>query len=169
MEELRDSALTPRELVAVNAAAKALEVASRFPGRVVLAADTEVALNRVVFGKPADNTEALSMLLALSGNTHEVFTGVHLELFDPQAGSRSCKFVEVTRVRFRSFGATEAEAYLNDVPVLDKAGAYAAQDDHGRLIETIEGCRDSVIGLPVDRVLAALRMHFSGVVLLPGQ
>lgn len=137
-----------------------MEVAARFPNRVVLGADTVVSLDNKTFGKPRDLAEARSMLLALSGRIHEVLTGVCLVHRD---GEKMCRFVESTRVKFRPSDAIDLDAYLASIEPLDKAGAYAAQEDEGRLIEQLEGSMSNVIGLPVERVLATLAEHFPEV------
>jgi septum formation protein len=71
------------------------------------------------------------------------------------------RFVESTRVRFRHREAVDLDAYLHSINPLDKAGAYAAQEDEGRLIESLEGSFSNVVGLPVERVADSLRRHFS--------
>ena len=157
IEELSDSDLTARELCLINAESKALEVATRFPNRIVLGADTVVSLDNKTFGKPRDLAEARAMLEALSGRIHEVLTGVCLVHRD---GEKMCSFVESTRVKFRPREAIDFEAYLQSIHPLDKAGAYAAQEDEGRLIECLEGSMSNVIGLPVEQVLAAIDEHF---------
>jgi len=68
--------------------------------------------------------------------------------------------VESTRVKFRSRDAVDLDAYLASINPLDKAGAYSAQEDDGRLIEQLEGLMSNVVGLPVERVQAALQEHF---------
>lgn len=158
VEELM-SGLSPRELVAANAEKKALHVADALPGELVLGADTLVVLAGEILGKPRDMEDAFGMLARLSGRTHEVLTGVCLT----RGGStRRCVFVDSTLVAFRRLDPAAITAYLADVNPLDKAGAYAAQEDRGRLIERIEGSIENVIGLPVTRVAEALRLHFSG-------
>lgn len=155
IEELTEG-LSPRELVATNAERKALHVAASLQGGVIVGADTVVVLDGEVLGKPRDRGHAAEMLARLSGRIHEVLTGVCLI----RAGSRErCLFVEATRVSFRVLDTASIEAYLADIDPLDKAGSYAAQEDQGRLIERIEGSLDNVIGLPVARVVAALRQH----------
>ena len=104
------------------------------------------------------------MLEHLCGRTHEVFTGVCLSL---PAENKLCRFVEATRVKFRKLEAVDLDAYLASIHPLDKAGAYAAQEDDGRLIECIEGSMTNVIGLPMERLLAALREHFPQVLTTP--
>lgn len=154
---MADSALSSRELCLINAESKALEVASRFPNRIILGADTVVSLEGKTYGKPRDLAEAKSMLEQLAGHIHEVLTGVCLIHRD---GQKMCRFVESTRVKFRPLNALDLDQYLATVHTLDKAGAYAAQEDGGRLIECLEGSMSNVIGLPVEAVLAALEKHF---------
>ena len=157
IDELTDG-LAPRDLVAANAERKARHVAAKLRGDLVLGADTVVVLDGEILGKPRDRGHAAEMLGRLSGRVHEVLTGVCLI----RGGSRErCLFVESTRVSFRKLDAALIEAYLTDIDPLDKAGSYAAQDDQGRLIERIEGSLENVIGLPVARVMAALRQHFT--------
>lgn len=149
--------MTARELCLFNARLKATEVASRFPHRIVLGADTVVSLEGCIFGKPVDLAEARAMLERLCGRIHEVLTGVCLV---HKGHGRVCRFAESTRVKFRSRQEVDLDAYLQSIDPLDKAGGYAAQEDEGRLIECIEGSMSNVIGLPVERVLAALNEHF---------
>ncbi|MFZ0712116.1 MAG: Maf family protein [Terrimicrobiaceae bacterium] len=156
-EELAGGGWTARELCLLNAQRKAMEVGSRFPERVVLGADTVVSFEQQVFGKPGDLQEARFMLERLCGRVHEVLTGVCLL---QKSERKLCRFVESTQVRFRSREAVDLEDYLKSIHPLDKAGGYAAQEDQGRLIECIEGSMSNVIGLPVERVLAALDQHF---------
>jgi septum formation protein len=157
IEELSDSQLTARELCLINAESKALEVGTRFPAQIVLGADTVVALDNHTFGKPRDLAEARTMLESLCGRVHEVLTGVCLLHRD---ANKMCRFVESTRVKFRPLEEVDLDAYLASLNPLDKAGAYAAQEDNGRLIEQLEGLLSNVVGLPVERVAAALREHF---------
>ncbi|HEY5740982.1 MAG TPA: nucleoside triphosphate pyrophosphatase [Terrimicrobiaceae bacterium] len=157
IEELVAGELTARELCRMNAELKAFEVASRFPSSIVLGADTVVSLEGRIFGKPVTFSEAREMLEALCGNVHEVLTGVCLV---QRNEGKLCRFVEVTRVKFRPRWEVDLEKYLESIHPLDKAGGYAAQEDYGRLIECVEGSMSNVIGLPVERVLAALHRHF---------
>jgi len=157
VEELVGGDLTARELCLLNAECKAIEVASRFPDCVVLGADTVVSCEGRIFGKPGDFSEARTMLEQLCGRIHEVLTGVCLV---QKSERKLCRFVESTRVKFRPRQEVDLENYLQSIHPLDKAGGYAAQEDKGRLIECIEGSMSNVIGLPVERVLAALNKHF---------
>ena len=152
VEELEDHSFTPAALALENASRKARAVAHRFPDETVIAADTVVWMDGRFFGKPSDRDEAVRMLLALSGCTHEVVTGVVIH----QPGIPRREFSECSRVSFRPLAAAALDAYLNTIDPLDKAGAYAAQDDNGRIIRSIDGSLTNVIGLPMERVLEEL-------------
>lgn len=157
VRELESHALPPRDLCLANADLKAQAVATRHPTAVVIGADTVVALPEETLGKPSDRSEARTMLEKLAGRTHEVLTGVcilHQEL------GKACRFVEVTRVTFRPASEIDFDAYLDRVDPLDKAGAYAAQEDHDALIESMDGSLSNVIGLPVERLREVLQNQF---------
>lgn len=156
-DELHDPSFGLAGLVNLNARAKAAEVSSRHPEAVVLAADTLVWLDGAPLGKPAGEEEAGAMLRRLSGRVHEVATGVHLARREPRA---HVEFCEVTRVRFRALDDATIAAYMARVHVLDKAGAYALQEHAEMLVETVEGSRSNVVGLPLGRTLSALEKHF---------
>lgn len=133
---------------------KADDVAAQYPESVVLGADTLVWLEGAALGKPESPDAAREMLARLSGRVHEVCTGVHLVRLQAQM---RIEFHETTHVRFRPFDAATIESYLTLVDVMDKAGAYALQEHGEMLIEAVEGSRSNVIGLPLERTLAALR------------
>lgn len=149
--------LTPAEITLYNARLKARAVAAAHPGALVLGVDTVVAFEGEVFGKPRDMEEALAMLSRMSGRVHEVWSGGWLA-----RGAEERGFTEATRVRFRALAEPELRAYLARIGPLDKAGAYAAQDDRGELIEHVEGCFDNVVGLPMLALARALRAWGAG-------
>ena len=159
VDELDDPELGLAALVLANARAKALAVAGAKPDAVVLGADTLVWIDGRALGKPRDAEAARGMLGELSGRVHEVATGVHLVRLEPRV---QVEFHEVTRVRFRQLDAEVISEYLRRVDVLDKAGAYALQEHGEMLVESVEGSRSNVVGLPVERVTAALERHFGG-------
>ncbi len=147
---------TPHDTVLGNARTKAHAIARQRPEALVLGVDTEVWFGDRVFGKPADMDDALRMLRELNGRTHEVYSGVCLAW---DGGDRERTFVEITRVHFHQRTDDELRAYLARVGPLDKAGAYAAQDDEGTMIARVEGSYANVVGLPMEaltRELAAL-------------
>lgn len=148
-----DAALTLRELTLWNAIRKGMSVAQMRPDAVVLAADTLVAVENQVIGKPADLNEAAGMLQRLSGRTHEVCSAVAIY---QQASGKSAIFHDVSRVRFRRLNNATIENYLAKVGPLDKAGAYAAQGSGAEIIARIEGSFTNVVGLPMEKTVAAL-------------
>ena len=147
-EEIEDHSFAPAELALENAGRKARIVAKDSPGHVVVAADTVVWKNGRFFGKPSDADDAFRMLKELVGHTHEVVTGV--VIYFPDGGTAI--FSESSLVTFHALDDGEIRAYLETIHALDKAGAYAAQGDNGRIIRNIAGSVTNVIGLPVERV-----------------
>jgi septum formation protein len=145
--------LTLRELTLWNAIRKGMSIAQTRPGAVVLAADTLVALENQIIGKPADLSEAVWMLQRLSGRTHEVCSAVAIY---QQTAGRSAVFHETSRVRFRRLSEAAIESYLAKVGPLDKAGAYAAQGSGAEIIAKIEGSFTNVVGLPMEKTVAEL-------------
>jgi septum formation protein len=153
VEETLPAHLTVRETVLLNARRKGAAVAALHPPACVVAADTLVALEGQPLGKPASLDDARRMLAMLSGRTHQVFSGVWIE---HRAAGCLAAFVEVSHVRFRPLARGEIEEYLRLVQVMDKAGAYAAQEDSIGLIADIDGSRTNVIGLPMERLAPML-------------
>lgn len=144
-----------RRLAASKARAVARTDAAADPtvgGEVVLAADTEVALDGRSLGKPRDDDHAAAMLRALSGRTHTVVTGV---------ATASAAGVEVahvvTEVTFATLGDRDIAWYVATGEPRDKAGAYALQGAGGALVERIDGSASNVIGLPLAETVALLR------------
>ncbi len=141
--QVRDPALLVRELALLKAAAVAGKVQT---DALVIGADTVVSLDGEIMGKPADNADAKRMLTALSGRTHQVYTGVCvLDTQDASATSKS----DVTHVTFRNLTEAEIDAYIETNEPCDKAGAYAIQGDGGKLVERIDGDLNNVIGFPL--------------------
>ncbi len=157
IEENEDTRLPIRHLTAENARSKAVAVAMRHPDAVVLAADTLVLLGDTVLSKPADRADAVRMLAALNGRSHEVFTAVAIRR--GRSGEEAALTV-TTAVHFKRLTEAELADYHSRIDPMDKAGAYAAQE-HGELvIERIEGSMSNVIGLPMDEVATVLRERF---------
>ncbi|MEQ1853145.1 MAG: Maf family protein [Chthoniobacteraceae bacterium] len=151
VEEIAPAHLSPGETVLANARAKALAGARMRPGAIVIGVDTEVFFEGRVLGKPADMDAALTMLRRLNGRTHEVYSGVWIV-----GKGRERSFTEVTRVHFHRRSDDELRRYLARIGPLDKAGAYAAQEDRGEMIDRVEGSFSNVIGLPMERLAAEL-------------
>jgi len=144
--------LGPVGFVLWAAQAKAEAVASRHRGAVVVAADTEVVLDRRIFGKPSDRRQAADFLRALSGRTHLVYTAVHV--IDGRSGCRA-QGISRTYVTMRELSASAISAYVRSGEAQDKAGAYAIQGEGRRLVTSIRGPYDNVVGMPM-RLLTRL-------------
>ena len=153
IDEISTSKLTLREATTWNALRKGLTVARSHPNDVVLAADTLVALDDRVIGKPADRDEAARILRLLSGQTHLVASSVFIAHL---ARGRSENFSVTSRVLFKKLTERMIEEYLDRIDPLDKAGAYAAQAEGRGIIARIAGSRSNVIGLPLEKTCAAL-------------
>jgi len=120
---------------------------------IVITADTIVWCNNRAFGKPTDYHDARHMIRELSGNTHEVITGVNL-----LSSEKEVAFCESTKVTFEKLSDKEIDFYINEFKPFDKAGAYGIQEWIGiAACRSIEGSYFNVVGLPVQRVYAELR------------
>ena len=144
---------TPEALASRLAAAKAAAAARDAPQRLVLAADTVVALEERVLGKPADAADARRMLHALSGRRHQVHTAVAVRR-GAEAGMR----LSSSEVDFRALSAGEIDAYIATGEPLDKAGGYGLQGIGALLVERLDGDPTTVIGLPLRLTLDLLRL-----------
>jgi len=138
--------MTPVGLAQENARRKALAIVNLRPGRWVLGADTVVTLDNRSLGKPVSLDEARLFLETLSGREHKVVTAC--VLIDPT--EKRHEFYDVTKVTFRKLTPEIINRYLNAVHVLDKAGAYALQEQGDLIIERVEGSRSNVVGLPTE-------------------
>lgn len=161
----------PSQVVMELSAQKAEEVAGRYEKElgagkaceenrqtvVILGADTVVAYENKILGKPKDEADAVRMLQMLAGDTHSVFTGVTLLI--EEAGKREKKtFFAETKVTMYPMSAEEIEAYVATGEPMDKAGAYGIQGKCAAYIERIEGDYNNVVGLPVSLVYQTLKM-----------
>jgi septum formation protein len=155
VDEAAHGWLTVRELTIWNAARKAAGVSQMAPDAVVLAADTLVAIDGEVLGKPNDLEDAVRILRRLSGRAHEVWTAVGI---NHAARSRSQSFHEMSRVHFRKLDDHAIRDYLAKIDPLDKAGAYAAQGHGTEIIERIDGSYSNVVGLPMEKTESVLRV-----------
>src|SRR5207244_523803 len=146
------------QLVREHAEGKARSVAADAGDRPVLGVDTEVVLQGLIFGKPADATEAEQMLEELSGKTHVVMSGLCLltpgwEVVEHQG----------TRVTFRDLTPRDLATYLATGEWEGRAGAYAIQGRGAALVCAIEGDYLNVVGLPAALLVRLLAEHFAGV------
>lgn len=165
-----DESLDPDDLVMPIEAAKKL--AEKKAGAVIqellaegargyytiIGADTMVVHAHEIFGKPQNLDDAKRMLRALSGNTHEVITGVSLWLLaidEQDEVSLSYRtFADISAVTFKDLTDEEIADYLRKGESFDKAGAYAIQGEGANLVERYEGDLDTIIGLPTKRLMA---------------
>ena len=147
-EEQTSPGLTPGRMVEELSLHKGLEVAATAqPGDLVIAADTVVAVDGQVLGKPHSREEAIRMLTALSGRAHTVYTGVTVCKDEAVLSEH-----EATQVRFRALTAAEIQSYVDTGEPMDKAGAYGIQGVGALLVEGIEGDYFNVVGLPLCRL-----------------
>jgi septum formation protein len=152
VDESERAGEVPRDYVLRLAREKARTVWKKDTRLPVLAADTTVVLDGLIFGKPRDREDALDMLSMLSGRTHEVLTAVAL------ADARGVELkLNVSTVQFRVLGAEECAAYWETGEPRDKAGAYAIQGLAAEFIERLEGSYSSVMGLPLFETAQLLR------------
>lgn len=122
------------------------------PHRIVLGADTVVAIDGGILGKPRDRAHAAQMLRRLSGRAHSVYTGLTL-----LQGGKRFTAAEETRVFFRELTEEEIAAYVASGEADDKAGAYALQGKGGIFVQRAEGDFFNVIGLPVQLLYTMLQ------------
>ncbi len=155
IEEVVAPGLPPEETVMSLAAQKAAAV-RKFPetsGKVVVGADTVVSFEGRIFGKPKSSQEAFSMLSALSGNTHQVYTGVCILA----ENGKGALFFEKTDVTFFQLTEEEIWKYVREEKPFDKAGAYGIQGKAAVFVEKIQGDFFNVVGFPAARFVRKLR------------
>ena len=146
----------PEEAVKELAMQKAQEVAGRVDADVVIGADTVVAVDGEIMGKPADRADASRMLHALQGRSHQVYTGVALDAVR-QGVYTVHSFVQRTDVCVYPMTDAEIEAYMDTGEPFDKAGAYGIQGRFGKYIEKINGDYLNVVGLPLGRLYQEMK------------
>lgn len=147
--EEKITSAVPAEAVKELSLQKAMEVARQCEGDVIIGADTVVAAEGRILGKPRDKEEAMDMLRLLQGRSHEVLTGVTVLLKDP---AKVISFAEVTRVHVFPMTEEQIAAYADSGEPMDKAGAYGIQGKFAAYVSGIEGDYNNVVGLPVGRL-----------------
>lgn len=156
---------TPSEIVQELALSKAENVLLDLCGEqkgnppentVILGADTVVVLDGKILGKPADEREAFSMIQALQGRDHEVYTGVAILEFDGRGERTTVCHAAVTKVYVNEMSEEEIRRYIETREPMDKAGAYGIQGRFAPFIEKIDGDYYNVVGLPVSYVYRQL-------------
>jgi septum formation protein len=156
IDETESPGEAPADYVSRLAREKAQLIGSAHPGEIVLGADTTVVLDDEIIGKPVDLDDAGKMLARLSGEWHEVLTGVAFSL-----GSETVHDVQRTRVKFAQLSPAEISYLVTRGSPLDKAGGYAVQGEAALFIEQIEGDYWNVVGLPVSMAYGLVRQLMS--------
>lgn len=148
---------SPEDMVVRLAYEKAFDVAKRNTDRLVIGADTIVALDNEVLGKPKDKEEAYQMIKKLSNKTHKVITGI--SLINISHGMVVNDYV-VSLVTFKDLSEDSIKDYINTNESLDKAGAYGIQGYGALLVDNIQGDYFNIVGLPISKLSDLLKDHF---------
>lgn len=154
VEELDAKSIYLHSIALQNSEMKAAAVAALYPESVVIGADTVIEFNNTTIGKPQSEEQAVEILSALSGKTHETVTGVSII---SEKHNIRILFTDVSTVTFKPYDLNVIREYMKNVNVLDKAGAYAIQEHGDMLIQSVDGSISNIIGLPVERVVEALK------------
>ncbi|MBQ4120930.1 MAG: septum formation inhibitor Maf [Clostridia bacterium] len=155
-DEHIEEALAPADYVKTLALRKAKALSSAVSeDDYVIAADTVVALDGEIYGKPVDYADAFRMISAFSGKTHEVYTA-----FAIVKGEKNYAEAVATAVTFRALSDQEIDYYIKKEAPYDKAGAYGIQELAGIFVEKIEGNFDNVVGLPLCQLETAMKREF---------
>ncbi len=157
--EIVDETMEIEEIVKCLSAKKAENVSKTLDNEdcVVIAADTVVAFEDRILGKPKDEEDAKNMLKILSGNVHFVYTGI--SVLDNKTGKRISDF-EKTKVRFREITDSEINSYIKSGEPMDKAGSYGIQGLGSVFVEKICGDYFNIVGLPVSKLCGILKNEF---------
>lgn len=139
----------PGEVVKELSSLKCREVFERIDGeKIVIGADTVVAAEGKILGKPKDENDAFEMISMLQGNTHQVYTGVTVMILE-EGKEIIRSFYEKTDVEFYPMTDEEIRVYIETKEPMDKAGAYGIQGKAAAYISRINGDYNNVVGLPV--------------------
>ncbi|CEI72037.1 MULTISPECIES: Maf family protein [Romboutsia] len=147
----------PPQVVMRLAFEKSMDVAKSNQESLVIGADTIVVFNNTILGKPKDKEDARNTIKLLSGNTHEVITGI--SLINLSANKKIIDYV-VSKVKFKDLSEDDINDYINTGESLDKAGAYGIQGYGSLLIEEIQGDYFNIVGLPISKLSDLVKMHF---------
>jgi septum formation protein len=154
IEEKLNPRYKPRRQAEILSLQKAESVALKQKHALIISADTLVALNDEIFGKPKDRKDAKRMLGVLSGTTHSIFTG--FTIIDTDTKKTVTKSIE-TKVTFKKLTAKEIQSYLATPEPYDKAGAYAIHLMAAVFVEKIEGDFFGAVGLPLHLLAEELK------------
>jgi len=152
VDENVDKTLFPDQVVEQLALRKAADVFSAHDDCVVIGADTIVSINGLILGKPKDETDATHMLRLLSGNDHDVYTGVAII-----SKEKTIFFHEKTVVSFWELTDEDIANYIGTGEPFDKAGSYGIQQFGALHVKKIHGCYFNVVGLPLSRTVRELK------------
>ena len=145
--------LSPTDFVEYYAQEKAKDVANSYPDKWVIGADTIVVFESHILGKPKNEKDSFQMLKRLSGNTHQVITGVSIQNIKQDI---SDSFHERTNVTFNTLSDNIINNYIKTYKPFDKAGSYGIQDWFSVCVNRIDGCFYNVMGFP----LSSFYSHF---------
>ncbi len=153
------TSIAPDEIVKELALLKANDIADQTEQRniVIIGADTVVAYDGKILGKPKTKEEAFEMIHSFQGNKHQVYTGVAIIEFDENGNKKITNQAVKTDVYVNSMTEEEIWAYINRDNVLDKAGSYGIQSGFACHIEKIEGDYFNVVGLPISFIYSILK------------
>jgi len=140
--------LSPTDFVEYYAQEKAKDVANSYPDKWVIGADTIVVFESHILGKPKNEKDSFQMLKRLSGNTHQVITGVSIQNIKQDI---SDSFHERTNVTFNTLSDNIINYYIETYKPFDKAGSYGIQDWFSVCVNRIDGCFYNVMGFPLSR------------------
>ncbi len=153
VKEILPEKISPQDAVLLLSEQKADEIFASHKDDIIIAADTVVAIDGKILGKPKDTADAFAMLKTLSGRIHSVFTGVCIIY---ENGERE-KFFEETKVEFYELSDKEIFDYIETKEPMDKAGAYGIQKKGALLVKRIDGDYYNVMGLPVAKLSRVLK------------
>ena len=165
VDEILEPNLTPKEQVTKLAYIKAKDVFDKTNGnRIVIGSDTMVAKDNKIYGKPKNEDNAKKMIRELcSGNgTHSVYTGLTI-LVEENGIYKEYKTCDEAKVHFKEISDEEIQRWIDTGKAMDKAGAYAMQEEFGVFVDKIEGNFSTIIGFPIHIVYDILKIQF-GVV-----
>ncbi|HIF03734.1 MAG TPA: septum formation protein Maf [Nitrospinaceae bacterium] len=155
-DEVCDINLSPEENAIMLGRNKATCVAKHHPNSLVIGADTMVVFKKKILGKPTDIENARQILRQLSGQEHEVITGITL------VHSQILSAYQISRVRMKNLNSKDINSYVESGEPMDKAGAYAIQGEGSFLVESYSGSYTNIIGLPMELLANLLqKLNFS--------
>ena len=147
VEEPPSYGLVPWRYAESLAVEKVNDASGKFPGNLIIGADTVVIIGNRILGKPRDTLDAAGMLRLLRGKEHQVITAIGICL----NGDRKVSYShEITRVFFKNFSEDDLYGYIDSGEPLDKAGSYGIQGMGRILVDRIDGELDNVIGFPLN-------------------